>query len=327
VWSSAIPIRPAFLGEGFSVWFDGTYFHYVYAYDSPLYYRRGTPNSDGTITWSADEQTVPTTYNGKVWCPFVSVDTDGYAWIGYGESEVNYSPLPFVTKSGNNDGTWGTTPTGFPFQLSATVAGSWVVSVIPLTAGKMLAIYHYHDERIRMRAWTGSAWKGELKTPSRCYSHYSFSAVPQGDSVHIAFPHITDYNILHVKYTYATNSLSSQHTVIASTTNKTKPVLAIDSDQLYCFWATKTTDSPAGAIANHIYYQTSKDGGVTWSPIRDWIDESTERLTLVPELMSFVQSYNNYLGLVYATKESGLHNVKFRYLRKIHKHNSPHSAL
>ena len=48
-------------GQMFSVFFDGTYVHVAFCVanaGSAIYYRRGTPNSDGTITWSAAVQTV-----------------------------------------------------------------------------------------------------------------------------------------------------------------------------------------------------------------------------------------------------------------------------
>jgi len=48
-----------------------------------------------------------------------------------------------MIKIGNNDGTWGTTPSGFPYQLSTTSSTSWKVSIIPLTSGKMLGSLYY----------------------------------------------------------------------------------------------------------------------------------------------------------------------------------------
>jgi len=37
-WSSATTVRAAINGSLFSVWFDGTYLHYAYAYNSAIYY-------------------------------------------------------------------------------------------------------------------------------------------------------------------------------------------------------------------------------------------------------------------------------------------------
>jgi hypothetical protein len=64
-WSTPTLIRSIDSPEtgNFDIFFDGTYFHYavtsVVANTETrhfLYYRRGTPNSDGTITWSQPEQ-------------------------------------------------------------------------------------------------------------------------------------------------------------------------------------------------------------------------------------------------------------------------------
>jgi len=61
-WTAPTAIRPADLGDEFSIWFDGTYFHYACApggAGTPIYYRKGLPVGDGSITWVTDaEQTV-----------------------------------------------------------------------------------------------------------------------------------------------------------------------------------------------------------------------------------------------------------------------------
>lgn len=85
-WSGATTVRPCVQGYYFSVWFDGTCVHYA-AYPgtsgSPLVYRRGIPESSGSITWSAPEQTVvPGKLGNQYKFPFVAVDSYGYPWIG-----------------------------------------------------------------------------------------------------------------------------------------------------------------------------------------------------------------------------------------------------
>ena len=75
-WSSENQIESA-LGYYVDVLFDGTYVHYVNCYGG-VYYRRGTPNSNGTITWSASEQTI-TGYSGiSPLNATLCVDANGY---------------------------------------------------------------------------------------------------------------------------------------------------------------------------------------------------------------------------------------------------------
>jgi hypothetical protein len=313
-WSSATTVRAATSGGQFSVWFDGTYLHYAYAAASRIYYRRGTPNSDGTITWSADEQTVSTAYN-KADYPMVSVDSNGYAWIGYADkSGITY--FPYVIKSGNNDGTWGTTPSGFPYLLGSTDSSYWKVSVIPLTSGKMLAIYAYNGVTVYAKRWDGSTWGTEVTTTSAISDGSYHSAVAQGDNVHLTFLKYSTYDIIYVKYTYASNSFGTETTLVAGATSTSAPVISIDpsTNDLYVFAATTTTGTPSGWTANHIYYKKYTASTGQWGSWTDWIDESTEVLTGSNRLACFYQAYGNYIGLLYETKTASPYNVKFAYL-------------
>jgi hypothetical protein len=304
-WGNAVTVRS--VGSGYcSVWFDGVYVHYAFADGSALYYRRGTVNSDGTITWSAAEQAVSTTYGNPSY-PFVSVDSNGYAWVSYRES-VPPTPTPhvFVIKSGNNDGTWGTTPAGFPYQLSAT---QWagMASIIALTNGKMLAVYGLGAATLRAKRWDGSAWGSEKTSASSLSSPYH-SALAEGDDVHVAFLKASTYDILHVKYVYANDAFGSETTVRSAATSTSNPILSrrSDNNDLYCFWA----GSP---IADHVYYKKRADSTWDANPT-DWIDENTDDLTGNDRLTGFVNDYNGYIGLVYMTKTASPYDVKFAFL-------------
>jgi hypothetical protein len=300
-WDDTQTVRACLYGEFFSIWFDGIYVHYAYASGS-LYYRRGTPQSNGIISWSADEQTVSTTYNAAYY-PFVSVDTLGYAWIGYIDSSGGYHP--YVIKSGNNNGTWGTTPTGFPYLLSATT-GSFCVEIIPLTNSKMLAVYVKFETPIKAKRWTGTEWGIEKSVTSNIKDDYAFSAVAKGDDVHLVFLKLTPNNIIYVKYTYTSDLFGVEVTVQASVTADSYPTLSIRTAKniLYCFWAGSPT-------ANHIYYKKYIDEIWSANPI-DWIDESIDSLTSYQELTSFYEvGNNNKIGLLYETKSASPYNVKF----------------
>jgi len=311
-WTSATTVKAVTAGNQFSIWFDGTYLHYVYAYASSLYYRRGTPNSNGSITWSATEQTVSTTYNYALY-PVISTDSNGYVWIGYYEYTGTFY-YPYIIKSGNNDGTWGSTPSGFPYQLSSTNA-IWNVIPVPLTSGKMLVIYARTSASLTMQAWNGSAWGSAVTTVSTNQYYYSFSAVAQGDNAHIVFLKATTYDIVYTKYTYSTNSLSTETTLVSGATSTSAPVMSINpnTNDLYVFVATKTTGTPTGWTANHIYYTKYTDSTSTWGSWVDWINEATEVLTSEDVLTSFYQAYGNKIGLEYETKTASPYNVKFAF--------------
>jgi len=319
-WTSPTSVRSSSRGDCFSIWFDETYLHYAYAPigSNVIYYRRGTPNADGTITWSAGEQQVTTVY-GHVYYPIVTVDSNRYVWIGYTDYDANTAQyFPYIIKSGNNDGTWGSTPSPFPYCLSTFSSSYWKVVVVQLTSGKMLILYTYNGAKIKMRKWDGSNFGAEVQTTSMIVVNNYFSAVAQGDDVHLVFL-IAGYTIVYVKYIYSTNSLGTEVNLKAATTLSTSaPVISIDTltNNLFVFAATKTTG--AGWTADHIYFVKYTASTGLWGSWVDWIDESStgtnELLYDADRLTCFYQAYDNYIGLMYMTKTATPYNVKFASL-------------
>jgi hypothetical protein len=309
-------------GYDFTVWFDGTYLHYAYMYPlggkTQLLYRRGIPNANGTITWSADEQLVlPEVSQIYYYYPFVSVDSFGYPYVAYAwynsSSHVWY---PFVIKSRRNDGVWETAD-DFPYQLTTTT-GECMPSIIPLTSGKMLVAYAQNGGTVRIRVWNGSSWLSEASTSSNIIKQYEYrySIVAQGDDAHLVFLKNSTYDIIYTKYSYASNSFGNEITLVSSASSDSSPVMCINpsTNDLYVFAATKTTDSPSGWTAEHIYYIKYTASSGKWGSWIDWIDESAEVLTYAARLLCFYQAYGNYIGLAYLTKTSYPYNVKFAYL-------------
>jgi len=264
--------RACAYGYYFAIFFDGTYFHYAYSPTTAgeaIYYRRGTPNSDGSITWSAVEQTaVAGTTGVTLYFPNIGVDSSGYPWIGYTRFDGTYY-YPYVTKSSTNNGTW-TTATGFPYQLSTTSA-VYYVSPIPLTNQKILAVYASGNATIKARRWDGSAWGTEVATTSSMPLYaYKYSAVNEGDDVHLVHNEINN-NIFYTKYQYSSNSFSAEVTVQGGTPIGVGTVLSWQSTgKLKVFWGITLTDP----TQNYIYYKTITNGTPD-TTATVWIDEAS----------------------------------------------------
>jgi len=299
-------------GKVFSIWFNGTYLHYAYAPstgvpNTNLSYRQGIPKNDGTITWSAAEQTVITS-SSKPYYPFISVDSSGYVWIGYMEKSGN-DYYPYVIKSGNNDGTWGITPAGFPYQLSSISNSDWRVSIIPLTTEKMLAVYALPLDTVKARRWTGSAWGTEKTTTSSITSYPEYhSAVAEGEDVHLLMN--TGSAIIYTKYTYVFDTWGPETIIESSVSVGVSPILSINTanNNLYAFWAGYPT-------ADHIYYKKNVAG--IWDPRTDWVTETPFLLNSF--LTGFYKDYGSKIGLVYMTASSifpipGIFSLRFEYL-------------
>jgi hypothetical protein len=94
--------------DEFSLHWDGTYVHVTWvcndASQAGVTYRRGTPNSNGTITWSAAQAVyIPSVVSGYV-LPTVTV-YDGRPYIAYGHLS-GPTQVWGATSSNQTNGTW-----------------------------------------------------------------------------------------------------------------------------------------------------------------------------------------------------------------------------
>lgn len=286
-------------GYTFSIWFDGTYIHYVYAtYSNYLYYRRGTPETGGTITWCDDEQTVEQgASNDDYKRPYIAVDSVGEPWIGYtmyNDSAV--SRRPYVTTSDWSNGSWHTR-TGFPHELSTTKDTNWGVALAPMTSGRTYVVWCRNGQPISGKQWNGASWEATRTTTSSIQNHWYKSLVNVGDNVHMVFSNTTS-KIIHTMYNYSTNSWDWEKTVQSTAY---PPVLSKDGEQLYCFWADISSD--------HVYYKTYT--APSWGSLQDWINEETDELTHSYVHSCFYEKYGGYIGLVYMTKLASPYNIRF----------------
>ncbi len=294
-------------GPSFSVWFDGTYVHYArHNTTQDLLYRRGVPNSNGTITWSAVEQTI---HNGsstdEYEYPCIAVDTNGYAWIGAYYDKPDGTDYPVVMKNANNNGTWST---HFVTTLSTSFdTNRWRVSVIPLTSGKVYVIYCNDAQPPWGNLWNGSSWTGEESNLADYNIRFAFmhSAVAYGDDVHLVYLKEATGEVRHNKRTYGVG-WDTNDVLVQDTDTYCSPALSIDSatGDLYCFWAQDT---------DHVYYEQYTSGA--WQGAVDWIDESADGMESYQRLSSFYMDYSDYVGLLYSTKTASPYNVRFAFFR------------
>lgn len=296
-WSAVTTIRTCDSSHNFSVWFDGTYVHYAatetYGYNLPIVYRRGTPNSDGTITWSATEQVVRQDVNMAFRNVIIAVDSGGYPWIGMMINDQTSPPggngiYADVTKSSKNDGTW-TTATGFPYRPDATAPGKRdIMILVPLTAQKMYITYVWSgapaSNPINGRLWDGSAWSSQETATTRQSHDASISSVAYGDIVHVVYDERTTYNIYHLKreagtWTETSMGFIGEGTGFSLTVQQETGYLWVfyikTNTILYrrylTSWGAETTlQTRTGAqspYAMNSYYQARSDGklGVVWT--------------------------------------------------------------
>lgn len=309
--SDAITVKTGYdYGWKFSIWFDGTRVHFAGAGAGPgdsMYYKRGTPNLDRTITWETEQIALQQT-SLQIYYPFISVDSGGYPWIGF-MNLTDSTDQPYVTKSSTNNGTW-TTASGFPYLLKPTSKPTWGVAPIPLTNERVLVLYASgSNDYLYGKRWNGSAWAAQVNSDYELSNAFSYSAVAVGDDVNIVLLSDLspgDNSIFHRKYTYSTNAIGSVATVIVNQTATSNPVLVNDTESgnLYTFWMNNS----------HIFYK--KYNGTDWdTSATDWIDESTDGFPIDNQrIISTYKDYDSMIGISYITKTSSPYKVKFKSL-------------
>jgi len=299
-------------GANFDVHFDGTYVHYARnnAADGGAYkgikYRRGTPQSNGTITWSAVEQEAlaDTDMAGDV---SVITDSNGYPWIAYAsESATPAWGDPTVTTSSTNDGTWATED-GYPLGLYT--GDYWFVFLVPQTSGKLCAIIYHSSvsaERIQARFYNGSAWEaieyatavGDLLSISEWAM---LCATSISDEIHLVYHESGETNL---QYLHGhLGSWSAETTIATGVATLSSPVIGKHSDNFYVFWQDDD---------DHVYYR--QFNGSSWEDAVDWVDETTETFPSERLTQCFFESYGDFLGASYQTQASSPYYVKYAFL-------------
>jgi len=246
-----------------AITFDGRYVYYAFIYtsngiNSNLQFGRGTPNADGSITWSAPQQTVGTgSYANPSGPVEIAVDTGGHAWITFEDASS-----ALVVMNSATDGTWATS-SGFPYANLYPQAMGVFQNCLPesLTNQKM-AIFCGGGGNIQLTAnLYNSGWQTQ-----QTYSSYALGrnnmgvqAVTIGDTVFLLGQGYGSSALLWFSYSGATNSFSG-------TTNPFStqsciwcpPSLSVDPSggRIYAYWSPTTT-------GNQI--ETSTFSGTTWS--------------------------------------------------------------
>ena len=170
-YSCELPAESCCNGSVFSLWYDVSIdrvdvaYSNVSAANTALYYKRGRPETDGTIAWGNQYTALNATANITYMHPSICTNTDDYPYIAvmvYNSSDTNYEA--WGTTSATKTGVWtGATNSTMNFSAMANTSGGFYYpSVIPVSAGNVS--YQYVFEL----AETGYVF-------GQCYADYNVS--------------------------------------------------------------------------------------------------------------------------------------------------------
>ena len=295
-WSGTTTLHAGELSAWCSIVFDGTYVHYAvttWTATDPIYYRRGTPDADGGITWSAAEQTaVAGDVSDRYADPTIAIDSNGYPFIAYIREYDCY-----CAKASTNDGTW---TLDWDVLIKAS-GGDFVFSaVVELTSAKMYVVYGEvaGDTKLYGKLYNaGFGGEEGVSTSDAEAAMGVFSVTSIGDDVHVAFLKDTTSDILYVARAVG---WGAEETVEAGTTVTSSPVISHHGSTIYVLWAGSPT-------ADHIYYRV-RNGA--WDSDVDWLDESGQGLTRNDSLSCYFSNFGNHLGVIWITTPGSPYNVR-----------------
>lgn len=257
-WSSATTVRALSSMLSFSLHFDGSYMHYAVT-DGDLYYRRGEPQADGSITWSAVEQTAET---GSLSRPSITVDSTGHAWILYYDGDL------WAIKNGNTNGTWST-------DVSETerISFSDVWGVIRAAdAGKIIATEAIGGAftDLHGKYYDGSSWHSDAISVES--EPHAFDMAILNDDVLLVWldPDDNDKIKFKKKTAWVYDGWGATVTVVSSGSNfSSNPTIAVDSSgNIYIFYYYNLDEK--------IRYVKSSDGGSTWDSPKEFSTQDLE---------------------------------------------------
>lgn len=269
-----------------TVYFDGVSFHYAlspmsYAPGNKVFYRKGTPNTDGTITWAAAEQLVTTIDNLPLTVSGIVTDSNGYPWIVW-DSQI----WAYVYGSTTKNGIWTNGPQK---NLGAGSLVGWASFIVALSSGKLYAgTTEINSSTCRGYLYNGATWEAvETITTNYKIAAENYSGVSIADNT-IYFSYSSQDNT-GIKCAIRSPAGVWSQTTINALDLQTS--LSLVGTLIYAFYFSITTDL--------VYYKKYDNG---WGAENIWVDETVDQLfTLVDAGITSSSGLN--VGLVgYVTK-------------------------
>lgn len=287
-------------GSLMSVAFDGTYFHYVYFNAGNTgSYRRGTPNADGTITWSAAEQTITLTASHTGANATICVSTGGKAFVGYRDYDGSANYYPAVINNANTDGTWTTENTNV--LQSTTSDNTWVCIVVPLTGGKVYAAYTRTGAGAYGKQWSGSAWGSEENIDTSAYNSAStrVSLSSYGDDLFYFWNHSTTYRNECKKRASGTWGSAEDATTGTSYTDYGQAAVDPSNGDVYYFYV----------LSSVLYYTKRTNAGGSWGGAQTVVSEAN--INNSGRTPCFFNIQSSKIGVAYLVGTSNPYTVKY----------------
>ena len=185
-WTDENKIVSSSYGYESTIFYNETTISYVVSTGANVYYRCGTPLSNGSISWFDSRQTI---MGSSVYFPSLALDSGGHPWITYTNGSIGLYFFPCVIKSDWNNGTWHT-ETGFPKNLTSYLANSYYATMIVPLSDLQVYAFHWYGSNGKMRGklfdWDAKTI-GSVETVSDLNIYLFSSVATDDDKIHLVY--------------------------------------------------------------------------------------------------------------------------------------------
>lgn len=292
-WTDFVPLGSAFYGNRISIHWDGTYVHYARTEgENPVKYRRGIPQTNGTISWEPEREASPLETGVSKGFPSITIDSSGYPWIAF---EAGTIDTVRVVKATSVDGsTWGSET-----HLDPSAPSGAAPIILALPDNKMYAIWYNNTgtRELRGKFFNGTSWDTNYVqiTPEAVTNYGMYAALSYNGVIYLVWPSRTTYKIY--LQTWKESEGWSQPLLLASPPGSAIPTIARDGTDLYVFW-----------VYGSNIYMMKKQSGQDWTSPQVIFTDNPATYSLVV----FEQAIDNKIGMAWV--KSGSFLIRYDYL-------------
>lgn len=220
-----------------------------------FYFRYGTLNSDGSITWTIAEKTVTGTSHGTALTPSLVFDTSGNLWASLGTCDVgcgtDYTEI-WECASPIASCTW----TQSTVITHSSGNGNQFCGIKALSSGKLASVCLKNTQNVlEVETYSGSAWNSAIDTTG---TSYSSGGGPEaiatiGDTLEVVAAD-TSFNVNYLTYAYGAAGWGSPKIIDTGSSYNPKESIATDGS------STVTIIYNVDSSANVYKIQSSNSG-------------------------------------------------------------------